>query len=224
MLRIRYDGFVCIQSMIITHHKGEFIRISFGDKTLAFNPISKKSKITPTRFGADIVFVTLNHPDFNGVDEVTRNAKEPFSVRGAGEYEIQGVFVKGFDSTSEYSTDATINTIYTVRMEDINILFLGALSEKKPNPSIVEDMDSVDVLFIPIGGSGVLDASEAHALAVAYEAKVVVPIHYDGIGDARALKTFLKEAGAESTKQVEKLTIKKKDLEGKSGEVVVLQS
>tara|TARA_A100001015_G_scaffold285559_1_gene353202 strand:+ start:312 stop:992 length:681 start_codon:yes stop_codon:yes gene_type:complete len=224
MIRIRYDGFVCIQSMIITHHKGEFIRISFGDKTLAFNPISKKSKITPTRFGADIVFVTLNHPDFNGVDEVTRNAKEPFSVRGAGEYEIQGVFVKGFDSTSEYSTDATINTIYTVRMEDINILFLGALSEKKPNPSIVEDMDSVDVLFIPIGGSGVLDASEAHALAVAYEAKVVVPIHYDGIGDAGALKTFLKEAGAESTKQVEKLTIKKKDLEGKSGEVVVLQS
>ncbi|QSH39648.1 MBL fold metallo-hydrolase [Candidatus Kaiserbacteria bacterium] len=210
--------------MIITHHKGEFIKVSFGDKTLAFNPVSKKSKMTPTRFGADIVFVTLNHPDFNGVDEVTRNAKEPFSVRGAGEYEIQGVFVKGFDSTSEYSTDATINTIYTVRIEDMNILFLGTLSDKKPNPSIVEDMDSVDVLFIPIGGGGVLDASEAHALAVAYEAKVVIPIHYDGIGDAGALKTFLKEAGAESTKPVEKLTIKRKDLEGKSGEVVVLQS
>lgn len=213
-----------IQIMIITHHKGEFIKVSFGDTTLAFNPISKKSKIAPTRFGSDIVFISLNHPDFNGIEEVTRTAKEPFVVRGPGEYEIQGVFVKGFPSESGYSKDAGINTIYTVRLEDMNILFLGALTEKKPNLSIVEDMDSVDILFIPIGGDGVLEASEAHALAVAFEAKIVVPIHYDGVGEADALKTFLKEAGAENTKSVEKLTIKKKDLEGKSGEVVVLKS
>lgn len=210
--------------MIITHHKGEFIKVSFGDTTLAFNPVSKKSSISPTRFGADIIFVSLNHPDFNGVDEVSRTGKEPFVVRGPGEYEIQGVFVKGFPSNSEYGTDATINTIYTVRLEDMNILFLGAVSDKKIDLSVIEDMDSVDILFVPIGGDGVLDSSDAHSLAVALEAKVVIPMHYDGIGDSGALKTFLKEAGAESTKSVEKLTVKKKDLEGKSGEVIVLTS
>jgi len=85
-------------------------------------------------------------------------------------------------------------------------------------------MDSVDILFVPIGGDGVLNASDAHALAVAFESKIIIPIHYDGIGNSDSLKTFLKEAGAESVKPVDKLTVKKKDLENKSGEVVVLKS
>lgn len=210
--------------MIITHHKGEFIKVSFGDTTLAFNPISKKSKLPPTRFGADIAFVSLNQPDFNGIDEVTRTAKDLFVVQGAGEYEIQGVFVKGFPSKSEFGTGAVINTIYAVRLEDMNLLFLGALSEKKPDLSIVEDMESVDILFVPIGNEGVLDPSDAHSLAVALEAKIIIPIHYDGLGSKDSLKLFLKETGAEDTKPIDKLTIKKKDLENKSGEVVVLKS
>jgi superfamily II helicase len=37
-----------------------------------------------------------------------------------------------------------------------------------------------------------------------------------------ALKKFLKAEGEESVKPVDKLTLKKKDLEGKEGEVVVL--
>jgi len=200
------------------------MKVSFGDTTLAFNPVSKKSTLPPTRFGADIVFTSLQNVDFNGIDEVTRTAKAPFIVQGPGEYEIQGVFVKGFASSSEYGDEAKINTVFTVRLEDMNILFLGALSEKKPDLTVVEDMDSVDILFVPIGGDGVLDASEAHALAVALEAKIIIPMHYDGIGSKDALKTFLKEAGVEDIKAIDKLTVKKKDLEGKSGEVVVLKS
>jgi len=198
--------------------------VSFGDTVLAFNPISKNSKIAPTRFGADIALISLNHPDCNGIDEVARSGKEQFVVQGPGEYEVQGVFINGFSSKSEYSKDATINTIYSVHFEEMNLLFLGALSEKKPDLSIIEGMDSVDILFVPIGGDGVLGSAEAHSLAVALEAKVVIPIHYDGMGEAGALKAFLKEAGVDDVKPVEKLTIKKKDLEGKSGEVVVLKS
>ena len=210
--------------MIITHHKGEFIKVSFGDITLAFNPISKKSALPKTRFGADAVLVSLNHPDFNGVEEVTRTGKEPFIVNTPGEYEVLGIFVKGFPSDSAYSKDVRINTVYAVRMEDINLLFLGATSEEKPNMSIVEDMDSVDILFAPIGGEGVLEPSSAHELAVALEAKITIPIHYDGIGMKGALKTFLKESGAEDVKPIDKLTIKRKDLESKAGEVIVLKT
>ena len=114
--------------------------------------------------------------------------------------------------------------MYAVQMEDMNIVFLGALSEKKPDLSIVEDMDSVDILFVPIGSDGVLEAADAHALSVELEAKIIIPIHHDGIGDKGAVKAFLKEAGAEDAQVVDKLTIKRKDLEGKTGEVVVLKS
>lgn len=137
---------------------------------------------------------------------------------------IQGVFVKGVASESSFDSNVHINTIYAVRLEDMNILFLGALTDKKFDTSIIEDMDSVDIVIVPIGGSGVLDASTAHSLAVSLEAKIVIPMHYDGLGDAGALKDFLKEGGAEGLKPIEKLTIKKKDLETKNGEIVVLAS
>jgi hypothetical protein len=38
------------------------------------------------------------------------------------------------------------------------------------------------------------------------------------------LKKYLKTAGEENVKPLDKLTIKKKDLEGKQGEVVVLSA
>ncbi|MDP2649961.1 MAG: MBL fold metallo-hydrolase, partial [bacterium] len=193
--------------MIITHQKGECIKASVGNVTLVFNPISKKSTLPAARFGADMALVTLNHPDFNGVAEVTRADKEPFTITGPGEYEVSGVFVKGFPSSSDYSKEVHINTMYAVRLEDINLLFLGATADAKPDPALTEDIDSVDVLFVPIGNEGVLDPAAAHALAVALEAKITIPIHYDGLGMKGALKTFLKEAGAEDTKPVEKLTI-----------------
>jgi len=210
--------------MIITHNKGELMKVSFSDTVLAFNPISKKSKLPPARFGADIALISLNDKDFNGTDEVTRSGKKLFVVKGPGEYEIQGVFIKGVASKSEYSSEASINTIYSVRLEGINIVFLGALSEKKPDMSIMEDMDGIDVLFVPIGGGGVLNASDAHNLAVSLEAKIIIPMHYDGIGNTDSLKTFLKESGSENIKPLEKLTIKRKDLEDKVGEVIVLKS
>lgn len=211
--------------MILTYHSGECIKVVSGDTTLAFNPISKTSKLSASRFGADVALVSLNHPDFNGVEEVTRSGKETFAIRGPGEYEVNGVFVKGFASHSDYAAEATINTVYTVRIEDMNILFLGALSgEQKFDMAIVEDMERVDVICVPIGGEGVLAPDAAHELAVALEAKIIIPMHYAGVGKSGALKTFLKEAGAESVKPVDKLTLKLKDVESYTGDVVVLEA
>ena len=45
--------------MIITYQGAEFFKVQFGDTTLAFNPISKESKLKPTRFFADIASVTF---------------------------------------------------------------------------------------------------------------------------------------------------------------------
>ena len=71
---------------------------------------------------------------------------------------------------------------------------------------------------------GTLAPAEAYKLAVALEARLIIPIHFAGLGEAGALKAFLKEAGEEKLAAVEKLTLKKKDLEGKEGEVAVLSA
>ncbi len=209
--------------MIITYYGGEFFKVQFGDTTLAFNPISKESKLKSSRFGADIVLSTTYHEDFNGVDQVTHGEKKPFVISGPGEYEVKEVFIKGLPSESKYGGKDLINTIYTVSLENMNICFLGANSSAELKNETVEALDEIDILFVPIGGDGVLDPAKAYKLAVSLEPKIIIPMHFGDVGEKDALKVFLKEAG-ENPKSEPKLTLKKKDLEGKEGDIVLLDS
>lgn len=210
--------------MIITYHGADFFKVSFGDTTIAVNPISKDSKLKSTKFGSDITLVSLNSPEHNGIEQTSRGEKESFVIQGPGEYEVQGVFIKGFLSSSTYGGSEHINTMYTVTLEGMNLGFLGALSDEKLSSEAKEGLEGVDVLFVPIGGDGVLDPALAAKLAVQFEPKLIIPSHFGDVGDKDALKKFLKEAGEESVKPIDKLTIKRKDIEGKEGEVVVLDT
>ncbi len=204
--------------MVISYAGGECFKVSQGDLTLSFNPPAKESKLASAKFGADIALVSLDHPDFNGSENAAFGERQPFVIEGPGEYEIKDVAVRGFATPATYDKKQTINTVYSVALEGMNLCFLGALSNAELPASAKSELDDIDVLFLPVGGSDVLGHAQAYKLAVQLEPKVIIPMHYD----ASSLKAFLKEAGAEGTKPEEKLTIKKKDLDGKEAEVVVL--
>ncbi len=211
--------------MVITHHGGQCFKVSFGDLTLVFDPVGRGGTLPTNRFGANIALVSRNHPNMNGVDEVAYGDKVPFAITGPGEYERAGVTIQGFLSKSSYGlakdqTEAT-NTIYTVELEDMTIVHLGALSDKDLPASAREGIDEVDVLFVPVGGDGVLTPAAAHELAVSLEPKIIVPMHYSGIGAPKSLEAFVKAAGNGSEK-VDKLTLKRKDLIGKEGSIIVI--
>lgn len=158
--------------------------------------------------------------DMNTVEYNNRQEKKNFKVTSPGEYEIGGVFIKGLPSKSSFGGGERINTIYSVNLENMNLCFLGALGNPNLKPETISQLDGIDVLFVPVGGKGVLSPSEAEKLSVSLEPSIIIPIHYE----ADTLKKFLKEAGAEGVKPVDKLTLKKKDLEGKEGEIVVLEA
>ena len=225
--------------MVITHHGGQCFKVTFGDLTLVFDPIAKGASLPPVRFGADIALVSRDHPDMNGIEEVTYGEKKPFAITGPGEYERAGVVIQGFLSNSKYglrgtterergSTEASrpnvaVNTIYSVELEDMTLVHLGALADTELLKEARENLDEIDVLFVPVGGGGVLTPAEAHELAVSLEPKIIIPMHWNGIGQPKALETFLKEAG-NGSETVDKLTLKKKDLIGRDGSILVLTS
>ncbi len=196
------------------------IKITSGETVVVFNPIPGKSSIKPTRFGADLVFISRYTDISSGVSEVTRKDKTPFVIDSPGEYEILNIFAKGTASKSDYKSEG-INTVYSVKMEDINIVNLGFISEAKPDMSFIEDMDSVDIVFVPIGSEGVLGVSDAYSLAVSLEPKMIIPVHWHGVGAKSSLDDFKKEAGS-SVLEDNKITIKKKDLSETNMEVVIL--
>ena len=201
------------------------MKISQGDTVIAANPFGKNSSYKPIRFGARIGLVSVNHPDYNGTENLSHGEKVPFVISGPGEYEIGGIAVSGFLAPKPFSTEGSseglLNTIYTVELEGIRLCFLGALSSGELPPELYEGIGSVDILFVPIAGGGLLSPADAEKIAVSLDAKLVIPLAWDK--DDKHLGVFKKEAGAEGTLPVDKLTLKKKDLEGKEGEVVVLE-
>ncbi len=210
-----------MQVMIITYFGKQFFKIGQGEMVMAFNPVSKTSKSgVSAHFGADMAFVTTNHPDYNGVEQLAHGERVPFTITGPGDYEVKETFVKGMMSPAEIGGKKYINTIYSLAVDNINIVFLGALSDAEVSKEVMEEIDGPDILFVPVGGGGLLDARASAKLASSLEPKMIIPMDYD----ATTLKAFLKEIGEEKVVPVDKLTLKRKDLEGKEGEVVVLST
>lgn len=209
--------------MIITYYGLEFFKIQFGDTIIGINPIAKDSKHKSGRFAADIALVSNKHKDFSGVENLSFGEKAPFVVDGPGEYEIKGVTVRGFLSKSEYEGTPTLNTVYLVSLEDMKLCHLGALSEGELGSELKEQLEGIDILFVPVGGKGLLTPERAYKLCVELEPKIIIPM-CSGEDGEKTLKVFLKEGGADAVKAIDKLTLKRKDLEGKEGEIVVLQS
>lgn len=204
-----------MREMIVSYHGAECFKISQGDLTLALNPISKDSEFKPPRFGADITLISTNTPDFNGREQTSRGDKESFVITGPGEYEIKDVFIKGF--LSEGPNKKT-NTIYLISFEGMNLCFLGALANPVLPDETLEAIEDVDILFVPAGVSGTLDPVSGYKLAVSLEPSVIIPMYYT----KQALEKFIKEGG-DKVESIDKFVVKKKDLEGKESEIVVLK-
>lgn len=207
--------------MIITYQGKQFFKIQQGELVIAFNPISKESKFGDkvSRFGSAIALSTTNHPDFNGFDMVSHGETVPFQIKGPGDYEIKDIFIKGLMTETNLGDKKYINTIYSLSIDHISLCFLGALSGKLTS-EVIGQIESPDILFIPVGNDQLLSASEAYKIAVSLEPKIIIPMDYDD----KTLKAFLKECGQDNVKPIDKLTIKAKELAGREAEVVVLSA
>lgn len=133
--------------------------------------------------------------------------KAGFVINGPGEYEVKDVAIKGFLSETP---SKKINTIYMMEVEGMNLCFLGELGNTELPADTLEQLEDIDILFAPV---------DAYKIAVSLEPGLIIPMGYT----PESLKKFLKEAGEDAVKPEEKLVIKKKDLEGKEGDIVVLR-
>ena len=185
---------------------------------MAFNPIAKKTDWPTVKFGADVAFVSMQHPHFNGAEQVISRNRQTFIVAGAGEYEVGEVTATGYGVATEYDKKKRFNTIYKVNFEGMSMVFLGALDKVEIDEEILGAIQGSDILFIPIDGDGVLSATMASKLSTKLEAKLIIPMSSDG----KSIKAFLEE-GSQSVKPIDKLTIKKKDVADLEGQIAVIK-
>lgn len=190
-------------------------KISAGPLTIMTDPNEKESGLAKPKFKADIVIKTkLKPPTPN--EAVKRDIDQTtHEILGPGEYEVKGVPIKGW-ALKNSSSNGSLKTVYKLRFEDVTLGLLGEISNFA-DPSIVEEMGDIDILFVPAGNSGLLEVKDAAKIVRQIEPRLLIPTHFKVKGlnrKAEGPENFLKEIGIKEN-PIDKLTIKRKDLSEK---------
>jgi L-ascorbate metabolism protein UlaG (beta-lactamase superfamily) len=162
---------------------------------------------------ARIVTVSHQHPGHSyvlGIDG------KPRVVSGPGEVEIGGVLIIGVATfhDRERGKNRGRNTVYVMEVDEVSVCHLGDLGHTLTTEQ-VEEIGSVDVLLLPVGGVSTINAAIAAEVVRQLEPKVVVPMHYKTPALAWELEPvdrFLKEMGIAQLNPQSKLTITRSSL------------
>jgi L-ascorbate metabolism protein UlaG (beta-lactamase superfamily) len=149
-------------------------------------------------------------------DAVEISTEDRFSVKNddaklkigvPGEYGVGDVDIKGVAARRNIdSEDVPLSSVmYRLSIADTRLAVLGNIYGKLTDEQL-EEIGLIDILIIPVGGSGyTLDAVSAAKLAMKIEPKVVIPVHYSDSGlkyevPQEDVELFLKEINAPSEK------------------------
>lgn len=190
-----------------------------------FLPESTGLKFANTE--ADVVTISHAHDDHSYSEGIKG---EPLVLTWSGEYEKKEVRITGFRTfhDAQEGAERGENIMFKFEDNDISLLHCGDLGHLLSN-EITDEIGGVDVLMIPVGGMTTIDAKQAVKVINQIEPSIVIPMHYnqDGLdqktfGTLSDLQTFLKEISAEDVQPIEKLSIKKEQLDPENMKVVVL--
>ncbi|MFH1867070.1 MAG: MBL fold metallo-hydrolase [Patescibacteria group bacterium] len=199
-----------------------------GEVTVIFDPYeSAKVGLKLPRLSGDIVAITHDHFDHNYTAGV---AGDYFLIKGPGEYEVKQTFiygVPGYHDNSQGSERGTI-TMYVLESEGILLAHLGDLGQAELTNEQLEQLEGVDVLILPVGGTYTIDAKQAVEIIRQVEPRIVIPIHYHLPGlkiKLDVVDKFLKAMGVKHNDRISgKYKINKKDLPSEETKVVVLNA
>jgi L-ascorbate metabolism protein UlaG (beta-lactamase superfamily) len=146
---------------------------------------------------ADLVLVTHEHRDHNGVEVV---GGAPVMLRAqAGRHESPVGEVVGVASEHDTAagTERGPNTIFVFSFDGVRVAHFGDFGQAGLRAEQREAIGAVDLLFLPVGGGPTIGAEVAATIARELEPRWVVPMHYrtERIGFLETADEFLAATG-----------------------------
>ena len=200
-------------------------RIESKEGSILIDPFSKDIGLKPPKIKDNIVLVSHHHYDHDNVEDAS---PQTMIIDGPGEYEKQGILVRGIQSFHDKSggKERGLNTIYVIKAEDMAICHMGDFGQDKFEEHQLEEIGDVDILMIPVGGKYTIDYKEAVNVISQIEPKIVIPMHYkvkDLNIDLEGPEKFLKEIGLIPEK-TDKLKISRKTLPVEETKLILFQN
>ena len=194
-----------------------------GRAVVVIDPYPPDVGLTFSRPRADVVTVSYDDPQCR----YTSGVRGPFKLfDGPGEYEVGGVFITGIATFADGKRGASrgLNTVFTFDFGGLTVCHLGRLGHV-PTQSQVENLGTVNILLVPVGGGGSLSPARASEVISLFEPSLVIPMYYKVQGLQVSLGTlgrFLKEMGLEKMDSQEVLKVSRTGLSEET-QVVVLE-
>lgn len=216
-MNIQYYGHSCFKLSLKPAGRGQ------EEVNLFIDPFDKSIGLRPPQGQANLVLVSHHHHDHDNIEALKG---DPRVIDLPGEYSVKGINIIGIPSFHDDNSgkERGQNTIFLMESEDIKICHLGDLGSDL-NEKQLEKIGTVDILMIPIGGKFTIDHKKAIEIIKKIEPNIVIPMHFklkNSTVDVDDESKFCLEIGNCAKDRPSKLNIKKKDLEEKHMEVVVM--
>jgi len=191
--------------------------------TVVTDPFREEIGLKLPKLLADAVTVSHNAAPYNNVDAIEG---DPKVFSWPGEYETKGIHFKLIHSFHNQKEDKEQleNNIAVINWGNIRLCHLGAQGTKL-TPEQLEQVGEVDILFVPIGGKGCLEAKKAKEVIEQIEPRVVIPMCYNTDGSKLELNSrdaFLSVMGAKVDEPMDSFKVKRSELPEDNSKMVVL--
>lgn len=128
------------------------------------------------KYSCDCVTLSHSHKDHNYLEGVDGKFQ---IIDKVGAFEVKGVHISSFKSYHDDSQggDRGENLVFKFRMDGVDVCHMGDIGEECTT-DILENLGSVNILLIPVGGNYTIDAVKAKEYVDRIMPDIVIPMHY----------------------------------------------
>lgn len=173
-MRIRWYG---QSSFLLTGEHSVFID-PFGDMSGAVARGRQWDYPSIEDVEADVLFVTHEHPDHNGVDVIGGAPVTLRSTAGTLQSPLGEVVAVAAEHDDAAGTMRGPNTIFCFSLDGLRICHMGDFGQPALRPEQRAAIGEVDVLIVPVGGGPTIGGEPAAELVRSLAPRLVVPMHY----------------------------------------------
>jgi L-ascorbate metabolism protein UlaG (beta-lactamase superfamily) len=163
-------------------------RLSAGGQTVFIDPFGDVSLLAsrglefnyPAIEGvdADLLLVTHEHRDHNGVDVIGGDPTVLRSTAGKLESPLGEVVAVASEHDEEAGTARGPNTIFVFSLDGVRVAHFGDFGQSSLRDAQAAAIGQVDLVFLPVGDGPTIGTEQAAEIAERLGAKWIVPMHY----------------------------------------------
>jgi L-ascorbate metabolism protein UlaG (beta-lactamase superfamily) len=163
--------------------------LSAEDANVFIDPFQDMSELAGSRgmqfdyppiegFDADLLLVTHEHMDHNGVEAIGGDSTILRSTAGRLESPIGDVVAVASEHDPAAGTERGPNTIFVFTLDGVRIAHFGDFGQADLREEQAAAVGKVDLVILPVGGGPTIDARQAKQIVDRLAPRWVVPMHY----------------------------------------------